>query len=816
MGNLFRSAIRNIKNRKFYSLVGLTSLSIGLTVSLLIFSFVRYEQGFDAMHQNAERTYRMNWVTGEGARFATFFNPLSPVFESALPEIEETTRLGISQELFTIDGENQYEMLSMVDDTFFDFFTYQSIHGDARDAIADMNSAVITESAALELFGSTSSLGRTFTINGTHDFIVGAVVNDNPANSHLVSNIYINLENITTVWNAPQFWENTGSDVLYHYARIQSGVDYRLVEENANSFYQENIAQGSANRVVFQPMLDIHFTTDLQNEMSLRDDITGMVKGQRQRSDIYIFIGVAVLTLFIAAFNFMNLQTVQLGRRLKEVGIRRIAGASPNQLAGLFLVETAIISATAFVLSIALSVALLPGFNTMLGVGIEDSAFLSVGSVSFLFMVAMTVGLLAGLYPAITAANTSPISVLRRGNLKQSGASQFRSSLIIAQFSISIGLMVAAGIVNNQINYAMTKSLGFVPDNVVTIDLPNSGARQSYPLMRDQISQLPGVISVSAGSVVPTQDLSDGRAWNVAGGISNEPLATRWVRVDDNYFESLGMQIIAGRAFSPDFPADRTEPWSATVTSNSGGVILNEAAVQQGGWSSPADAIGYQFLSEGPFRGVTYRNESTIVGVVSDAHFQSIRADIVPISFSLEPGIDTMIVKLAEGSHNATLGEIDNIWNLQVPEFPIQRVYLEDSYTAFYAGENRTFILFISLSVVAVMIACLGLYALVAYLAERRTKEVSIRRVLGATVANIATLLVWDFSRLVVLANIVAWPLAWWSMQQWLENFAYRTDITIGIFLLAGMATFLLALVTIFHKTYSVASVKPVTALRTE
>ncbi len=811
-----KTVVRSIMQRKFYSFIGMVSLAIGLTVSMLILSFIRYESRFDTMHPDADRVYRFNWISSAGSHFATFFNPVSPVLETALPEIESVTRIAGNQRLFTIDGENQFRTLSMVDDSFFEFFNYQTLAGDPISAIRDMGSAVVTEAAAMELFGESRPLGRVFTVDQAHDFRVAAIVSNNPGNSHLVSNIYINIENLTTVWNSPNFWDNAGSDVMYHYARLAPGIDPLAVERNAEAFYSENIVPGSTARIVLQPMLDIHFNTDLQNEMSTRDDITGLVKGQRQRSDIFIFGGVAVLTLVIAAFNFMNLQAVQLSRRSREIGVKRIAGSSRVQLIAQFQMETLFIALAAFVISLILCELFMPLFDSLVASTVGAGSFFTGFNVVVLLIAALTVGLVAGAYPSITAARLSPSSVLHGDTVNNGAVSRFRSGLIVAQFSISIGLIVAAGIVNTQIQYAMTKSLGFNPENVVTVELPNLQSRIAYARMRDEISGLPGVVSVSSGSVIPTRDLSDGRTWVRDGGDPDNGLPTRWIRVYDDYFETLGMEFVAGRPLNDDFPSDRTVPWSQTVTSNSGGIVLNETAVRLGGWGSPAEAIGDRFVTEGQFRGLNYRNESTIVGVVADTHYQSVRSDIVPLSYTLEIGTNIMMVKLTEGNQAATLAQLDRIWQEQIPEYPIQRSFLADSYTAFYAGENRAFALFIGLSIVAITIACLGLYALASFVTERRTKEISIRKVLGATVRSIAGMLAWDFSKLVVVANVIAWPLAWWSMQQWLSNFAYRTEINLTIFLLAGLATFVLAMITTFQKTYSVASVNPVLALKTE
>lgn len=811
-----RTALRNILHHKLYSFVAAFSLAIGLTVSMLILSFVRFESGFDSMHHDADRIYRLNWISGGGSHFATFMNPLSPVLTTALPEIESFTRLGITQHLITVNGVDQYLNVSQVDDTFFDFFRYESLAGDPSSAITDVSSAVITESAALQLFGSTDAQGRSFEVDGEYIFQVAAVVGDNPGNSHLVSNIYVNNDNLPAMWNYASVWENMGSDVMYHYVKIAEGADPEQVAANALAFYTDNIQPEATLRITLQPLRDIHFTTDLQNEMTVRDDISQTTKPLRQRADILVFSGVALLTLLIAAINFMNLQAVQLTKRTREIGVRRISGSSNSELVAQFLIETGVISFVAFLFALLLCELLLPTFSTMVAASMSTETFVTAPNVSLLAALSLLVGLLAGAYPAYSASRLRSGAALRGEIVQGVSKHRFRSLLIVAQFSISIGLIIASGIVNTQINFAMQKSLGFDPENVVTVELPNGEARRAYPLMRERLLQEPGILSVSTGSVIPTRDLSDGTSMVRDNYEPRSELVARMVMVGEDYFSTLGMEFVGGRALTEAVPTDTTNSFSATVTERSGGMVINETAARIVGFDNPADAVGATFSSEGMFQGQLYRSDAHVVGVVQDAHFQSVRSEITPLIFLMLNSRNVMTIKLSDANQSESLAAIDRVWREQVPDFPIQRNFLADSYTAFYAGENRTFTLFIGLSLIAMTIACLGLYALASFNAERRTKEISIRKVLGATIASIAGLLAWDFSRLLIIANLIAWPLAWWSMQQWLQNFAYRTDINIMIFLFAGLATFAIALATTFQRAYSVATRNPVQSLRAE
>ncbi len=810
-----KAAACSILHRKMYSSVAALSLAIGLTVSILTLSFVRFEYGFDSRHHDADRIYRLNWVTPDGSRFATFMNPMSPLLATALPEIESFTRLARRQHLFTVGEVDQYQQLSMVDDDFFSFFNYAVIAGDPVAAIQDVSSAVITEAASQQLFGGHSALGQSFTIDESHTFRVAAIIGNNAGDSHLTSNIYVNNETLPEIWNYPAVWTNMGSDSMYHYIKLAPGIDPRQVESNALDLVRQS-DPGARFGILLQPLNEIHFTPDLQNEMGTQDDISGQVKPLRQRSDLLIFGGVAALTLAIAAFNFMNLQAVQLDKRRREIGVRRVAGASSGELVSQFLVETGLIAVLAFVLALLLSEFLLPLFRATVAGSMESDTFFTLSNVSFLAAMAMGVGVLAGAYPALTAARMAPNLALKGEMVKGRSRQHFRSALIVAQFSISIGLIIASGVVNMQIDYAMQKSLGFDPQNVLTIELRNNQVRGAYDLLRDRLLIESGIVSVSAGSVIPTRDLSDGTALVLAGANPDEPKPNRMVFVSEDYFTTLGMHFLAGRALSDDFATDRGLGFSATNRTQSGGAVLNATAARAFGFADPAAAVGANLYSEGMFQNELYRSNFNVVGVVDDAHFQSVRSDIAPIIYLLQDARNVIVIKLADSANASVLSAVDRIWQEQIPEYPIQRAFLSDSYSAFYSGENRTFVLFIGLSAVAILIACLGLYALASFVVERRTKEISIRKVLGATVAGIARLLAWDFSRLVLLANLVAWPLAWWAMQQWLANFAYRTDIHIAIFLFAGAATFLLAMLTTFQRAYSVATTNPVVALRSE
>ncbi|MCH8202890.1 MAG: ABC transporter permease [Proteobacteria bacterium] len=814
------TALRNIRRYRLYAVINIVGLSIGLAVAIMIALFVRHEVSFDTMYADHQRIYRMNWSQVQtGARFATFFNPMSPLIAEALEgEIEQVTRLAMSERLLSVGQTTNYETITFVDPNFFEIFEHPALAGDPLTALSGPRSAVLTAPAAAKLFGPVDPMGKVFTIDGGYEFQITAVIESSPSNSHFVSNIFVNMEMLPTIWDRPNMWQAMGSDQLYHYLKLAPGVERQAIEEKILDFVLDRfgVQDDGSFATPLQPLGEVHFTTDLQNEMSIRDDITGVVKPHRQRADITIFVLVGLLTLAIACFNFMNLQIAQASKRLSEVGIRKALGAQRRDLAVQFLTESVLHAVLALIGALILIEIFLPLFSGLVAAPLEATAVFDPLVATALIGTAVLVGLISGLYPAAFFAGRIPSQVLR-GEMSQGvGSAKVRAGLVVLQFAISIGLISAAGIVNTQIEYALTKSLGFNPKNVITVQINRGDMRRAYPTMRDQLLADPNIVAVSASSIVPTRDLSDGSSFQRVGEDFQAELQTRRIAVSDGFFEALGMQMVAGRPFSADFPADAMERFSPETPEVSGAVIFNETAARQAGWANPEDAIGQKLFSAFSFGGVDYRLNYEVVGIVKDAHYGSVRTKIVPVSYTLETYANVMIVRAKAGAVGPALEKIEQVWQAQVPEYPIRRSFLDDDYAALYAGESRTLGLFTGFAGIAVLIACLGLYGLAVFMAERRTKEIGIRKVLGATIANIVRLLSWDFSKLVIIANLIAWPVAWWAMQGWLGNFAYRADIDFTAFLSAGLLAFALAVATVWVHAYKAAKQNPILALRHE
>lgn len=815
-----KAGLRNVARRKLFGLISVFGLGTGIAIVTVIGIFLRFETSFDTMHPDHDRLYRLNWINvGTGAHFATFFNPLSPQIAAAFPQdIEAATRMAPGEELLTVGDKSQYETVTFVDPNFFDFFAYPAMAGDAKAAIQEARNAVVTKAAAEKLFGSTTAIGKTFTLDGTEDFTVAAVVENNHENSHLTSNIFINMELLPVIWGWPNIWESNGSDQLYHYVKLAPGTDADAMSELATRHVMENAFDTEEDwlKIPFQPITEIHFNTELQNEMTVRDTITGVVKTPRRTNDLYVFVIVGILTLSIAAFNFMNLQIVQISNRLREVGVRKILGATRWQVIIQFMVETVVLSVAAMFVGMAAAEISLPVFGNLVGADLPSGMVFTSEVVLSLAGVVIFVTALAGVYPAMVAARLVPALALQGEVARNIGPAKVRTGLVLLQFSMATGLIIASGVVGNQINYAFSKPLGFNPAGVVTMFASRSIARESFPAMKSQLEQHPAIEAVSFANIVPSQDLYNGWSYGINPDDPQETLSTRAVNMGYGAFEILGMEMVAGRSFSEDFPNDAAPRFQPEMTQESAGLILNETAARNAGWLDPADAIGKQLVSGFTRGGTQYRYDFTVVGVVKDAHYRSIRSPITPISYMLQNETRQMIIKINPEREQEALAAIDNIWQRNVVDTPIRRSILADDYAAFYSGENRTFNLIIGFAAIAVVIACLGLYGLTAYLVERRVREVGIRKVLGATVAQIVTLLSWDYTKLVIVASVVVWPLVWWLMGDWLSGFAYRTDLKVSLFALASLVILSLASLTISLRALAAARANPIHALRTE
>jgi len=806
-----KSAIRNLACHKLNAMISILGLAVGMAVCLLVASFVNYERGFDKSFPDREQTYRLIRENSDtGARLATFFQAITPALANNFPEVDSFTRFLHRDALIHDFGDSFYQPITLVDSNFFDFFPSEVLAGDPLTALADPSSAVLTEGGAVLLFGTADVIGRTFVVDNDFDFQVGAVIASNPEDSHFVHNFLINIENAPRITGSAQILEHPRIANTYNYLKLVPGSNIQELESKTMEFIRDSIEPQFNYRTLYQPLADIHFTSTLESEEPTLDSVLGIYKPFRDRSDLTIFSAVALLTLIVTAFNFVNLQIVQATQQSQNVGVRRTLGATRGDIAGQYLTESVLMSLAALFLGSTLSQLLTPLFCNL--VGIPTDAFstpdlLLSGSA---VLAAICVGLLAGLYPAALIAGQAPTAALRGEVPGSPRQFKIRSFLVILQFSICTGLIISSGIINQQIGFALSKPLGYEPDNVVVIEgLRSTGASQQFQVMQDQLLAENSISEAASSTAIPTGPLGGVLGYAKAGEPSDQTYSIRGLQMSESFVDAMGMELIAGRLLAESYSGDRSQretvEGEARILSN---VLINRAAVQAFGWSDPDEALGKQI-----YRGAQY---FTVVGILEDAHFSSLRSAIEPMFFRLDNTRNYMLIKIREGSTESALQLIDEVWNQHVPDYPIQRSFLAEHYAAAYDRESRTLRLFTSLSLIAIAIACLGLHALAAYMAELRTKEIGIRKIVGASVSRITGLLSWDFSKMVLVANVIAWPTVWWLMQQWLANFAYQADISLFVFLAAGISTFSLALATTLQRSYKAAIANPVEALRFE
>ena len=819
MTNAIITSMRTLWKHRLYTFINVFTLAAGLASFLLIALFVRHELSYETQYEGASDIHRLNWVaTSTGARFATFFNPVGNLLSEAHPEVEEYTRFASFEILIKRDDVKFFENAAFAESNFFSMFPMEFLSGNPDTALLEPNTIVLTEAAAQKYFGHTDVVGETLFIDGQLDVTITGVIQNLPSNTHLIDNFYSNIQTLRNATGGGGFIDNVFSDQFYQYIRVIPGTDMSALVEKFNGYLNSDIdprASGFA-QVVIQPLADIHLTPGLDNEINQMDTLTGLTRVYRPKSDIWIFIAVAIVTLAVAAFNFMNLQIAQATTRGKEIGIKKVMGARRDQIAAQFMGESVLLGLIALILAGIVLEMMLPKFNQFAGTEFTSSVLLDPVILGGAFLIAIISASLAGVYPAFILARINPARILHGEQVAGAGAARVRSGLVILQFSIAIGLIIASAIVSTQIRFVMSAPMGFDRERIVNLKLNSREAADAWAAMRIELLANPEIIGATISTVIPTGSLSDGSGIILEGHTPDDAVATRRVSIDYEFFNVYGIDLLAGRSFSEEFGLDQFRFPNAENPTAETSIILNETAMRRAGWSSPEEAIGKRAYSAFSQNGVDLRINYTIVGIVRDIHYRSIRTEVAPITYYLTDRADNASLKITGNNLEATLAHIDETWARLVPDFPIQRTFLDETFEAMYAAEVRTLELFIGLAGIAILIACIGLYGLASFTVDKRTKEIGVRKVHGATVGNIVSLLSWDFSKLVIVANVVAWPAAWLLMGDWLQGFVYRTEIGLMVFVISALAALGIALVTIMFRTVRAARQSPVVSLRSE
>jgi putative ABC transport system permease protein len=826
--NYLVTALRVLAANPMHSAINISGLAAGLACCLLIFLFVRDELSYDRWLPDADRIYRLEstfFIPGREPLAAVQSpGPARAALEKDYPDaIEAATRILETRHTVELGDRNFSEIVLEVDPEFFDVFALPLVHGDRAAALADHSSLVLTETTARKFFGAVDVVGRTLTLThrSTQTFRITGVLRDVPRNSHLEIGMLARF-NPEKYVNEPWVSERWTSVNMYNYFKFRSPAAAGRVSATLGQFADRNVD--------FQiPELEGHKASDLLKfdltpvpRIHLHTTKLGGLKPSGDIRTVVAFATVAVLILVIACINFMNLATARSLQRAREVAIRKVVGAHRRQLVLQFLGESMLITTIALVIAAVAARLALPWFNGLVHKELDFSFVSDPVLPAAAAGLALFVGVVGGLYPAFILSRFRPALVLKANQSGGAeGSATLRAALVVIQFSISIALIAATLIVYAQTHYARNMNMGFERDQRVL--LRGVGSERARPVqiaLLQELERLPGVMAVARASDAVPQDSNNNTLVHLPDVPSDELLVIETMTVDHRFLPALGVQAIAGRLFSPDFMGDVMPPDPDLIEDPiHAGVILNRRAVRQLGFGDPQAAIGRSFQVSVGFRGEPKRADVTVVGVVEDMHFRSVHNEISPMLFYFGDHQDDFwyfLLHVQSSGLPATLQAIDDAWKRLLPDVPVRRSFVDEEFAKLYAAEEERMKMFASLSVFAVFVACLGLFGLASYSAERRTREIGIRKVLGASVGDIVRLLLWQFSRPVLLANVIAWPAAWYVSRSWLENFSYRIDLTPLPFAVAGAAALLVAAATVTLHARRISLTSPVRALRNE
>jgi putative ABC transport system permease protein len=789
--NYFTIAWRNLVRNKVYSFINIVGLAIGMTCFILIALFIQYELSYDTGHEKAGQIYRVaqrqkgNEFRGTDL-FAKTPAAMAPTLEAEFPEVEVATTVQVHKVLLAKENKVFSEQGLFTDEHVFDVFTFPLIEGAGKEALKDPNTIILTLSLAKKYFPHENPIGKTLLFGNEHPLTVRGIIADIPENQHFT------FDYITSYKNYPYYEGNRNtwnSNNYLTYVVLQDGYNYREFEKKLVSLDKY---LGSYKGLPFtpsfflQPLLSIHLYSHVNFEMGANGNIRY----------VYIFASIAFVILLLASINYTNLTTAQSARRAKEVGMRKVIGAERSQLVYQLLGESLLLTLISFVLALVLANLLLPAFNQLLDQTISFGAIGTPWILVVMLIAALLISGLSGIYPAVYLSALAPIQALKGGFMKsyKQGIS-LRNMLVVGQFAASIVLAIGSVVIYQQLGYIQNKELGYSREQIVYVPYHDVDITQKIPAIRAALLSNPRIEKVTFPVYMPLNMISETIVKDWEGNDSQGDFFVYNNYVDYDFIDLFEITLKEGRNFSPDYPTDSVDSY-----------ILNESAVKALGWES---AIGKQF------RG------GKIIGVVKDFHFQPLGLAIKPLFLALRKGRGAMntehiAIKLKTGDLENTLAAIGQTIKNFVPHIPFEYRFMDEAYAQLYQSEQRLGQAFTIFTLLALFIACMGLLGLVSQQVMQRTKEIGIRKVLGASVPGIVFLLSKDFLKLVVLALLIAVPLAWYAMSRWLEDFAYSIDLSWWMFGLAGVVALAIALITVSFQSIKAALANPVKSLRSE
>jgi putative ABC transport system permease protein len=784
--NYLKSTYRNLLRHTAYSLINILGITIGMVASVLLLLWVQDELSYDKFHSKHESIYQAVANLGTADNKQAWYSApaaLGAFAKRDVPEVSEVVRIMHSNRtrVFTYADKNfVMKKAAFVDPSFFTMFDFKLKAGSIEQPFPNDKSIILSESAARRFFAEEDPIGKELKLDTTF-FVVNGIMEDMPSNSSIQAELLFSFQLLINRFEANEYWKSLETDFgnfgYETYFQLHSEASIAAVEEKLTTIQRANNRFDHSTYYTLQPLAKVH----------LYDANGGNSKLQLVR----IFMIVTIVILLIACINYINLSTARASKRAKEVGVRKVMGANRYQVFWQFLGESAIMICIALFLTLLMLELLTPVYNDLTGKEINiyftDPVLLSV-----LGMIMLTTLLVAGVYPAILLSSFNPLSIMKGKLSSGTGAYTFRKVLVITQFSFSIALVICTLIIGAQMEFIRSKELGYAKENIFTFNL-RGDLNEKYAGIKNELLAQPGIIDITTASadIVNFSTTTGDTDWD--GKAPNASFMVNALSVDINFKDMLGMELAEGMFFSGS-------------KADSAHYILNEAAVRAIGFTDP---IGKRFS--------LWRTEGKIIGVIKDFHYSSIHEKIEPLVMVRWPQWSGSIyVKTTGADASTAIAAAEQIWKKFEPSYPFDYRFMDETYDNLYKADQRTGKLFNYFAGITILISCLGLFGLAAFTAEQRTKEIGIRKVLGASVGGIVGLLSKDFIKLVLVANLIAWPVAWWAMSKWLEDFAYRISIGPWVFVVAAVVAIAIALVTVSFQAVKAAIANPVKSLRSE
>ena len=801
--NYIKVAFRSLKKNKAYALINIFGLSLGLMIALIVYLFVMNETNYEKHIDGSNRIYRIGLkasIFGQDVTGPNSCGPMANALRTEFTNVESATRINDIGDVLLVHEDTRlyFEEGAQVDSTFFKVFNYDFIYGNPETATKEDNAIVLSEIAAKKLFGDENPMDKIVRWDDRIDYIVRGVVKEPKGNSHFYFEYFLGLNATEDV-----SWTNGN---FYTYVKLKEGVDkddffdgmmanfYKKVASEVEQYIKMTMeeflaVEGNAFRYFIQPLESIHLHSNYTDEIQQNGSI----------QYIYIFIAIAILVLIIAGINFMNLSTARAGKRAKEVGMRKVFGATKDMLVSQFLIESIIQSFIALFIALILVELFLPGFNNVMQTQLQlfNSHFLK--TIGFACLITLIYGVFAGSYPAFFLSKFQPIAVLKGDLTKTKGGTFVRKALVITQFGAATTLIIGMTIIFLQISYMQNKDLGFKGEQVLLVPVQTRALANSFETHKKEFLKNPNILSVTASNGIPGNTASNGTKQIVG---REDFLYMHSLRVDANYVKTLGMEIVEGSDFS-----------KKTATDSTTYLIINETTVNSYNIEKPLETRINMSLEP------SINEVGVVIGVIKDFHHEGFNQVIKPLMLEYNPSnnnLYTVSMKIAPENMEATIASIETKWNEIEPSHPFTYAFLDEDFGELYQQQKNFGAIFLFMTILAIIISAMGLYGLASYMAQLRTKEIGVRKVMGASENQLMKMLTKDFIKLVLIANIFAWPISFLLAKNWLSNFSYQIDIPFLPFFFATFLAVIIAVITVSYQAFTAANADPIKALKYE